>query len=97
MVEALEQFPPDVQMAMAASDMADYQKVLTEESSGRIETLIAPVRKEGVKLFEQNRLLLEKLEESYLYIVQLQKTIVELQKTTAELENTLQDHFDIER
>ena len=55
------------------------------------------VRVEGVKLFEQNRLLLEKLEESYLYIVELQKNIMELQKTTAELENTLQEHLDLEQ
>jgi hypothetical protein len=55
------------------------------------------VRSEGVKLFEQNRLLLEKLEESYLYIVELQKKIAELQKTTTKLECALQDHFDPER
>jgi hypothetical protein len=37
------------------------------------------VKEEGVKLFEQNRLLLEKLEESYLYVVELQKRIAELE------------------
>jgi hypothetical protein len=37
------------------------------------------VREEGVKLFEQNRLLLEKLEESYLYIAELQKRIERLE------------------
>jgi hypothetical protein len=37
------------------------------------------VKEEGVKLFEQNRLLLEKLEESYLYVVELQKRIAKLE------------------
>jgi hypothetical protein len=38
------------------------------------------VKKEGVKLFEQNRLLLEKLEEAYLYIFQLEERMSELEK-----------------
>jgi hypothetical protein len=37
------------------------------------------VREEGVKLFEQNRLLLEKLEESYLYIAELQNRVAKLE------------------
>ncbi|MFC1683435.1 hypothetical protein ACFL0G_04440 [Candidatus Zixiibacteriota bacterium] len=48
------------------------------------------VEEEGIMLFEQNRLLLEKLEESYLYIVELQKKIVKL-------ENTVQDHLNLEQ
>jgi hypothetical protein len=55
------------------------------------------MKEEGVKLFEQNRLLLEKLEESYLYVVELQKKIIKLQKTTMKLESTLQDHLDLEQ
>jgi hypothetical protein len=37
------------------------------------------VKKDGVKLFEQNRLLVEKLEEAYLYIFQLQERIARLE------------------
>jgi hypothetical protein len=47
------------------------------------------VKEEGVRLFEQNRLLLEKVEESYLYIVELQKRIVRL-------EAALSDRLDLE-
>ena len=35
---------------------------------------------DGVKLFEHNRLLLEKLEEAYLYIFELEKRISALEK-----------------
>ena len=38
------------------------------------------VKKEGVKLFEQNRLLHEKLEEAYLYIFQLEERMSKLEK-----------------
>ena len=38
------------------------------------------IRIEGVKIFEQNRLLLEKLEEAYLYIFELEKRISVLEK-----------------
>jgi hypothetical protein len=37
------------------------------------------VEKEGVKLFEQNRLLVEKLEEAYLYIIELQNRVSKLE------------------
>jgi hypothetical protein len=37
------------------------------------------VKTEGVKLFEQNRLLVEKLEEAYLYILELQERISRLE------------------
>jgi hypothetical protein len=37
------------------------------------------VKKEGVKLFEQNRLLVEKLEEAYLYIIELQNRVAKLE------------------
>jgi len=37
------------------------------------------VKKEGVKIFEQNRLILEKLEEAYLYIIQLEERITKLE------------------
>ena len=35
--------------------------------------------KDGVKLFEQNRLLVEKLEEAYLYIIELQNRMAKLE------------------
>ena len=38
------------------------------------------IKKEGVKLFEQNRLLLEKLEEAYLHIFQLEERISKLER-----------------
>ncbi|MBM3255063.1 MAG: hypothetical protein FJZ08_02045 [Candidatus Omnitrophica bacterium] len=38
------------------------------------------VQKEGVMVFEQNRLLLEKIEVAYLYIMQLEERIAELEK-----------------
>ena len=38
------------------------------------------VRKEGVKMFEQNRLMLEKLEEAYLYIFELEERIAKLEE-----------------
>jgi len=41
------------------------------------------IKKEGVKIFEQNQLLLEKLEESYLYIIQLEGRIAKLETTSA--------------
>jgi hypothetical protein len=37
------------------------------------------VRKKGVKIFEQNRMLLEKLEEAYLYIIELEERITKLE------------------
>ncbi len=37
------------------------------------------VKKEGVKLFEQNRLTLEKLEEAYLYIIELENRVAKLE------------------
>ncbi|MBW1789824.1 MAG: hypothetical protein JRK53_24945 [Deltaproteobacteria bacterium] len=37
------------------------------------------VKKDGVRLFEQNRLMLEKLEEAYLYIIELQNRIEKLE------------------
>jgi len=37
------------------------------------------IRKRGMKLFEQNRLLLEKLEEAYLYIIELEERIRKLE------------------
>jgi len=40
------------------------------------------VKKEGVKIFEQNRLLLEKLEEAYLYIINLEERIAKLEKVS---------------
>lgn len=40
------------------------------------------VKKEGVKLFEQNRLLVEKLEEAYLYILELQERVSRLENGT---------------
>jgi len=42
------------------------------------------VQDKGVKMFEQGRLTLEKLEEAYLYIFQLEKRIAELEKKLAE-------------
>jgi len=41
------------------------------------------VRKEGIKIFEQNRLLLEKLEEAYLYIIELEERIATLEETAS--------------
>ena len=38
------------------------------------------VQKDGVKIFEQNRLMLEKLEEAYLYIIQQDEEISRLEK-----------------
>lgn len=38
------------------------------------------VREKGLHLFEQNRLLLEKLEEAYLYILKLEERVSELEK-----------------
>jgi hypothetical protein len=37
------------------------------------------VRVDGVKLFEHNRLMLEKLEEAYLYILALEDRIAQLE------------------
>ena len=37
------------------------------------------VREDGVKLFEQNRLVVEKLEEAYLYILELEERIAQLE------------------
>jgi len=37
------------------------------------------IKEEGVKIFEQNRLILEKLEEAYLYIIELQERIEKLE------------------
>lgn len=37
------------------------------------------IKKEGVKLFEQNRLMLEKIEEVHLYIIQLEERITKLE------------------
>jgi hypothetical protein len=37
------------------------------------------VKRDGVKLFEQNRLLVEKLEEAYLYIIELQERVAKLE------------------
>jgi hypothetical protein len=45
------------------------------------------VKKDGVKLFEQNRLLVEKLEEAYLYIIELQERVAKLE-TVAEAKLT---------
>jgi hypothetical protein len=39
------------------------------------------VREDGVRLFEQNRLMLEKLEEAYLYILALEQRITELENS----------------
>ena len=44
------------------------------------------VQKEGVKIFEQNRLMLEKLEEAYLYIFQQSEDISRLRKEIADIE-----------
>lgn len=41
------------------------------------------VNKEGVEIFEQNRLLTEKLEEAYLYIFQLENRLEKLEKSVA--------------
>lgn len=41
------------------------------------------IKKEGVKIFEQNRLILEKLEEAYLYILKLEERIAKLEKRSA--------------
>ncbi|MBU0549284.1 MAG: hypothetical protein KJ838_03060 [Candidatus Omnitrophica bacterium] len=38
------------------------------------------VKKEGIKIFEQNRLMMEKLEEAYLYIIELQDRVNKLEK-----------------
>jgi hypothetical protein len=86
-------FEPDYEL-LPLEELNDY---LTQNRHLPGMPSAEEVKEEGVKLFEQNRLLLEKLEESYLYIVELQKKITELQKTTTKLEYTLQDHFDPER
>ncbi|MDD4899462.1 MAG: hypothetical protein PHG68_02575 [Candidatus Omnitrophica bacterium] len=39
----------------------------------------AQLKKEGVKLYEQNRLVLEKLEEAYLYIIKLEDRVAKLE------------------
>lgn len=41
------------------------------------------VKEKGVKIFAQNRLMLEKLEEAYLYITQLEERIAKLEKEIA--------------
>ena len=46
------------------------------------------VKKEGVKLFEQNRLLVEKLEEAYLYIIELQSRVAKLENAVESKLNT---------
>ena len=38
------------------------------------------IKQDGVKLFEQNRLLLEKIEEAHLYIIELEKRIKQLER-----------------
>ncbi|MDP2911219.1 MAG: hypothetical protein Q8N76_02670 [Candidatus Omnitrophota bacterium] len=38
------------------------------------------VKSEGIKIFEQNKLLLEKLEEAYLYIIDLEKRVRKLER-----------------
>ncbi len=48
----------------------------------------AEVRRDGVKIFEQNRLVLEKLEEAYLYILRQEETISRLEERLAALERS---------
>jgi hypothetical protein len=48
----------------------------------------AEVRKDGVKIFEQNRLVLEKLEEAYLYILRQEESISRLEERLAALERS---------
>lgn len=50
---------------------------------------VEQVKKEGVKIFEQNRLLLEKLEEAYLYILQIEKRYQKLQHQTLRLKSQI--------
>lgn len=40
------------------------------------------VKEEGVEIFEQNRLMLEKLEEAYIYIIELEERIAKLEAAT---------------
>lgn len=68
-------FEPDYKM-MSFEELKNY---LEEKRHLPNMPSTEEVRREGVKLFEQNRLLLEKLEEAYLYILKLEERISKLE------------------
>lgn len=61
----------------------DLQKFVSEKKHLPGMLSKAELNKEGVKIFEQNRLLTEKLEEAYLYIFQLEQRLEKLEKSVA--------------
>lgn len=73
-------FEPDYKL-MAIKELKNYlakNKHLPNIPSAK------EVKKDGVKIFEQNRLMLEKLEEAYLYIIKLEERVVKLESETKE-------------
>jgi hypothetical protein len=66
---------------------AGYKLMPLTELKGYLETnkhlpnlpSTEEIKKEGVRIFEQNRLILEKLEEAYLYIIELEQRIKKLE------------------
>jgi len=49
-IEALEEFPSEMQMAIPSSDLKDFQKIVGQESIERLENLVAPIKEEGVNV-----------------------------------------------
>jgi hypothetical protein len=68
-------FEPDYEL-MPLTQLGDF--VATEKHLPGMPSA-EEVKRDGVKLFEQNRLLVEKLEEAYLYILELQERISRLE------------------
>jgi hypothetical protein len=68
-------FGPDYEL-MPLGDLREY---VSENQCLPGMPSAKQVQEEGVKLFEQNRLLLEKLEEAYLYILALEERIEHLE------------------
>jgi len=77
-------FKPDYQML----SLKDLKKFLNEKQHLPGMPSSDQVKKEGVKIFEQNRLVLEKLEEAYLYILQQEESIERLEERLTALEKS---------
>jgi hypothetical protein len=73
-------FEPDYELV----SFADLKSYVAENRHLPGMPSAKEVREEGIKLFEQNRLVLEKLEEAYLYILKLEERISQLEDSQKE-------------
>ncbi len=77
-------FEPDYPL-LSLEELGDFIRA-NQRLPGMPST--AEVRRDGVKIFEQNRLVLEKLEEAYLYILRQEESISRLEERLAALERS---------